>query len=58
MLRTHKEIPRDMRDELEVVFLDGCTLVGLAGKIYFQATDRFPVSPLDDIARRERGVIA
>lgn len=58
MLRTHKEIPRDMRDELEVVFLDGCTLVGLAGKIYFQATDRFPVSPLDDIARKERGVIA
>jgi hypothetical protein len=58
MLRTHKEIPRDMRDELEVVFLDGCTLVGLAGKIYFQAIDRFPVSPLDDIARKERGVIA
>ncbi len=58
MLRTHKEIPRDMREELEVVFLDGCTLVGLAGKIYFQATDRFPVSPLDDIARRDRGVIA
>ncbi len=58
MLRTHREIPADMRDELEVVFLDGCTLVGLAGRLYFQAMERFPVSPLDDIARRDRGLTA
>ncbi len=58
MLRTHREIPRDMRDEIEVVFLDGCTLAGLAGKIYFQATDRFPVAPLEEIARKDRGVVA
>ncbi len=58
MLRTHREIPRDMRDEIEVVFLDGCSLAGLAGKIYFQAIDRFPVAPLEEIARKDRGVVA
>ena len=58
MLRTHKQIPADLRDEIELVFLDGCTLAGLAGKIYFQAGERFPVNPLEEIQRRSRGVIA
>ncbi|MBI3505797.1 MAG: hypothetical protein HY059_13225 [Proteobacteria bacterium] len=58
MLRTRHAIPPDMRDEIEVVFLEGCSLAGLAGKIYFQATDRFPVAPLDEIARKDRGVVA
>jgi hypothetical protein len=58
MLRTRKAIPADLRDEIEIVFLEGCSLAGLAGQIYFQAVDRFPVNPLDDIARQNRGVIA
>jgi len=58
MLRTHREIPTEMRDEIEVVFLDGCTLVGLAGRIYFQAVDRFPVAPLEEIRRRDSGMTA
>ncbi|MBI1246207.1 MAG: hypothetical protein GC202_14490 [Alphaproteobacteria bacterium] len=58
MLRTHREIPPEMRDEIEVVFLDGCTLSGLAGRIYFQAVDRFPVAPLEEIQRRDRGMTA
>jgi len=58
MLRTHKQIPADLRDEIELVFLDGCTLAGLAGKIYFQAGERFPVNPLEEIQRQSRGVIA
>jgi hypothetical protein len=58
MLRTHRQLPADMRDEIEVVFLDGCTLAGLAGRIYFQAMDRFPVAPLEEIAKKDRGVVA
>jgi hypothetical protein len=58
MLRTHKQIPADLRDEIEVVFLEGCSLAGLAGKIYFQAGERFPVNPLEDIQRQTSGMIA
>jgi hypothetical protein len=58
MLRTHKHIPADLRDEIEVVFLEGCSLAGLAGKIYFQAGERFPVNPLEEIQRQTSGMTA
>ncbi|MCA3261374.1 MAG: hypothetical protein ING44_05510 [Telmatospirillum sp.] len=58
MLRTHRQIPPDLRDEIEVVFLEGCTLAGLAGRIYFQAGERFPVNPIEEIAQQTQGVVA
>ncbi len=58
MLRTHRQIPPDLRDEIEVVFLEGCTLAGLAGRIYFQAGERFPVNPIEEIAHQTPGVVA
>jgi hypothetical protein len=58
MLRTHRQIPADLRDEIELVFLEGCTLAGLAGRIYFQAGERFPVNPLEEIAQHTQGVVA
>jgi len=58
MLRTHKQIPADLRDEIEVVFLEGCSLAGLAGRIYFQAGERFPVNPIEEIAHQTQGVVA
>ena len=58
MLRTHKQIPVDLRDEIEVVFLEGCTLAGLAGRLYFQASERFPVNPIEEIAHQTQGVVA
>jgi hypothetical protein len=58
MLRTHRQIPADLRDEIELVFLEGCTLAGLAGRLYFQAGERFPVNPIEEIAQRTQGVVA
>jgi hypothetical protein len=58
MLRTHRQIPPDLRDEIEVVFLEGCSLAGLAGRIYFQAGERFPVNPIEEIAHQTQGVVA
>jgi hypothetical protein len=47
-----------MRDEIEIVFLEGCSLAGLAGKIYFQSMARFPVNPVEEIAKQDRGMMA
>ncbi|MCA3245588.1 MAG: hypothetical protein ING29_03805 [Azospirillum sp.] len=58
ILRTHTAIPADMRDEIEVVFLEGCTLAGLAGAIWFQSMKKFPVNPVEEIAKRDRGMTA
>jgi hypothetical protein len=58
ILRTHTQIPTEMRDEIEVVFLEGCSLAGLAGKIYFQAMAKFPVNPVEEIAKQDRGMTA
>lgn len=58
ILRTHTSIPADMRDEIEIVFLEGCSLAGLAGKIYFQAMAKFPVNPVEEIAKQDRGMMA
>lgn len=58
ILRTHTPIPADMRDEIEIVFLEGCSLAGLAGKIYFQAMAKFPVNPVEEIAKQDRGMMA
>ncbi|MFM8799909.1 MAG: hypothetical protein ACKOEE_05040 [Tagaea sp.] len=58
ILRTHTAIPADMRDEIEVVLLEGCTLSGLAGAIWFQSMKRFPVNPVEEIAKRDRGMTA
>jgi hypothetical protein len=58
ILRTHTPIPADMRDEIEVVFLEGCSLAGLAGKIWFQAVAKFPVNPVEEIAKQDRGMTA
>jgi len=58
ILRTHTQIPPDMRDEIEIVFLEGCSLAGLAGKIYFQAMAKFPVNPVEEIAKQDRGMMA
>lgn len=58
ILRTHTAIPPDMRDEIEIVFLEGCSLAGLAGKIYFQAMAKFPVNPVEEIAKQDRGMMA
>jgi hypothetical protein len=58
ILRTHTAIPADMRDEIEVVFLEGCSLAGLAGQIYFQAMAKFPVNPVEEIAKQDRGMMA
>lgn len=58
ILRTHTAIPADMRDEIEVVFLEGCSLAGLAGHIYFQAMAKFPVNPVEEIAKQDRGMMA
>ncbi|MBL0930862.1 MAG: hypothetical protein IBJ15_12170 [Alphaproteobacteria bacterium] len=58
ILRTHTAIPPDMRDEIEVVFLEGCSLAGLAGKIYFQSMAKFPVNPVEEIAKQDRGMMA
>ena len=58
ILRTHTAIPAEMRDEIEVVFLEGCSLAGLAGQIYFQAMAKFPVNPVEEIAKQDRGMMA
>lgn len=58
ILRTHTAIPPEMRDEIEVVFLEGCSLAGLAGQIYFQAMAKFPVNPIEEIAKQDRGMMA
>jgi hypothetical protein len=58
ILRTHTAIPAEMRDEIEVVFLEGCSLAGLAGQIYFQAMAKFPVNPVEEIAKQDRGMTA
>lgn len=58
ILRTHTPIPADMRDEIEVVYLEGCTLAGLAGQIWFQTMAKFPVNPVEEIAKQDRGITA
>ena len=58
MLRTRRRIPPDLRDKIEVVFLEGCSLAGLTGRIYFQAGERFPVNPIEEITHQTKGVVA
>jgi hypothetical protein len=58
ILRTHTPIPPELRDEIEVVFLEGCSLAGLAGAIWFQAMAKFPVNPVEEVAKQDRGMMA
>lgn len=55
ILRTHVELPPAMQAGIAEVFGRTCDGSGLVGKIFFQSTSTFPVSPLDEITRAGPG---
>jgi hypothetical protein len=56
ILRSHVELAPSMQAGIAEVFGRTCDSSGLVGKIFFQATPQFPVSPLDDITRAGPGL--
>jgi hypothetical protein len=56
ILRSHVELAPGMQAGIAEVFGRTCDASGLVGKIFFQATSSFPVSPLDDIAKAGPGL--
>jgi hypothetical protein len=51
ILRSHAQLRPDMQQGITDVFNNTCAAAGLAGKLFFQATPAFPISPLDEMTR-------
>jgi hypothetical protein len=51
ILRSHAQLTPEMQHGITDVFNNTCAAAGLAGKLFFQATPLFPVSPLDEMTR-------
>lgn len=58
MVRSHQELPLTVKRDLAGLFAQARELGNYAGEISFQTTGRFPVLPLDDIARDAPSVTA
>ena len=51
IVRSHVEFPPSMQAGIAEVFGRTCDVSGLVGKIFFNASPTFPVSPLDEITQ-------
>ncbi len=58
MVRSHRPLPETARRDIGNLFAEARALGNYAGDISFQATTRFPVSPLDEIAEAPPSVVA
>jgi len=58
MIRSHQELPLAIKRDLAGLFAQARELGNYAGDIGFQTTARFPVTPLDDIAKDAPSVTA
>lgn len=58
MIRSHQELPLAIKRDLAGLFAQARELGNYAGDISFQTTARFPVAPLDDIAKDAPSVTA
>jgi hypothetical protein len=51
VLRSHRAIPAEMRQEITQVFHDASSAAGLSGDIIFTTASRFAVAPLEAMSR-------
>jgi hypothetical protein len=51
VLRSHRAIPAELRQEIAVVFHNATTAAGLAGDVTFATASHFAVAPLEALAR-------
>lgn len=58
MVRSHQELPLNVKRDLSGLFAEARELGNYAGDISFQTTTRFPVVPLDDVVRDAPSVTA
>jgi hypothetical protein len=58
MVRSHQELPLNVKRDLSGLFAEARELGNYAGDISFQTTARFPVVPLDDVVRDAPSVTA
>jgi len=58
MIRSHQELPLTIKRDLTGLFAQARELGNYAGDISFQTTARFPIMPLDDIAKDAPSVTA
>lgn len=57
ILRSHARMPDGMRRDLTEIYTRCCQATGIAGEIAFQTAPAFAVTPLEDIAERDPGLV-
>jgi hypothetical protein len=57
IVRSHADLPAWMRGDMIALFTDACGAIGMSGRLQFNATPVFPVSPMDEIAGAGSGVL-
>lgn len=58
MIRSHQELPLEAKRHIAGLFAEARQLGNYAGDVSFQTSVRFPVSPLDDIAKDSPSITA
>lgn len=58
MVRSHRELPLPVKRDIAGLFAQARDIGNYAGEVSFQTAMRFPVSPLDDIAKGPPSVTA
>jgi hypothetical protein len=54
VVRTHKELPPEMREEIRAIFGNTVTALGFTGAIAFRTVPKFEISPVEEPAQRPK----
>ena len=54
VVRTHKELPPEMREEIRTIFGNTVTALGFTGTIAFRVAPKFEISPVEQPAERPK----